>query len=542
MKKITINILSILYTLFILIGLSFMINGNFSLLTRTPLNILLTITSFIILYLFFSRIILVIDKYLDSYKAKKDKPHNKLLLLFDEHPILFSVIFMLICWLPYIIAYYPGILNRDNVYQVKQFFGIDNKYSYYVNLIDKSQIITNHHPFFHTILLGTCIKIGMNLGNTNFGFFIFTSLQIAIFLATFSYSIYYLKKNNVNTHQRFFLLLIYSFVPLFPFYSITLVKDSLYSCFFLLYIIVLHNVIKDGLDINNFFKIIFVSIFLFLLRNNGIYTFILSFPFLLIKNKQWPKYLLIIVLVFGIYKAYDKVLLKSLKVTPTSIRETLSIPFQQTARYAKYHNKEISKEDKEIINNILDYNTIRKKYNPELSDPVKNTFNKNYTKRELQEYFQVWFKGLKRHPLTYIEATTANIYGYFCPLKTNWYIYYKYQNKLKKEDNINYHYNDLKSTRLVLSSWGVSYPYIPIIGLLANIGFNTWIIIFMSPYLLSRKRYKDFLCLVPCIVGLLVCIASPANTYFRYVLPNIMSIPILLSLIINKKIQIVKKG
>ena len=452
------------------------------------------------------------------------------------------MIVLLIFWLPYIIAYYPGILNKDNVFQVKQYFGIDNKYSYYVNLIDKNQIITNHHPYLHTILLGTCVKIGLKLHNANFGFFLFTSIQLVTFIFTLSYSIYYLKKKNINYQQRLALLLIYSLVPLFPFYAITLVKDSLYTCYFLLYIILLHSLLQEELDLKKAIQIIIIAILLFLIRNNGIYTFILSFPFLLIKNKKWPKYLVVILLVFGSYKIYNNIILPSLKVTPTSIRETLSIPFQQTARYIKYHEKDISKNDKKQINKILKYNVIKKKYNPELSDPVKATFNKDYTKEDLTNYFKVWMKGFFKHPITYVEATINNTYGYLCPLKTNWYIYYKYRDELKEQDKIDYHYNELEKSRYVLSGYGVVFQFIPVIGLLVNIGFNSWILLYLLYYLFINKRYKEITILLPGLVSLLVCFASPANTYFRYALPYVASAPLIIYLIINNINTKIKKG
>lgn len=542
MKKIITNLLSFIYSISIIIGISFMIKGDFSFLTNSFLNIFFTIIVFIIIFIFFRLLIIFLNKYLDNYKKKKTSPPNKLLLMFDKHPLIFSMIVLLIFWLPYIIAYYPGILNKDNVFQVKQYFGIDNKYSYYVNLIDKNQIITNHHPYLHTILLGTCVKIGLKLHNANFGFFLFTSIQLVTFIFTLSYSIYYLKKKNFNYQQRLALLLIYSLVPLFPFYAITLVKDSLYTCYFLLYIILLHSLLQEELDLKKAIQIIIIAILLFLIRNNGIYTFILSFPFLLIKNKKWPKYLVVILIVFSSYKIYNNIILPSLKVTPTSIRETLSIPFQQTARYIKYHEKDISKEDKKQINKILKYNVIKKKYNPELSDPVKATFNKDYTKEDLTNYFKVWMKGFFKHPITYVEATINNTYGYLCPLKTNWYIYYKYRDELKEQDKIDYHYNELEKSRYVLSGYGVVFQFIPVIGLLVNIGFNSWILLYLLYYLFINKRYKEITILLPGLVSLLVCFASPANTYFRYALPYVASAPLLIYLIINNINTKIKKG
>ena len=102
-------------------------------------------------------------------------------------------------------------------------------------------------------------------------------------------------------------------------------------------------------------------------------------------------------------------LLPSLKITDGSIRETLSIPFQQTARYVKYYDKDLSKNDIKVIDKVLEYETLAKRYNPTISDPVKNEFNKYTTKKELLAYLKVWFKCFFKHPLVYIEATLNNI-------------------------------------------------------------------------------------------------------------------------------------
>jgi hypothetical protein len=257
-------------------------------------------------------------------------------------------------------------------------------------------------------------------------------------------------------------------------------------------------------------------------------------PFLLIKNKNYKKVLLIIITVLSLNTLYNKVILPYFKVTPTSIRETLSIPFQQTARYVKYHEKEITIKDREAINRLLSYNKIREKYNPELADPVKNTFNKDYTKEDLDAYWNIWLKGLKKHPITYIEATIHNTYGYFYPIKINWYIYNKHQ-KYLEEDNIDYKY--IKSTsilRTYLKYLGWIFPFIPIIGLLVNIGFNTWLLLFLLFFLISKKKYKSIIYLLPSFITLLVCFASPANAYFRYAMPIIFSMPIIISLFLKE--------
>lgn len=73
------------------------------------------------------------------------------------------------------------------------------------------------------------------------------------------------------------------------------------------------------------------------------------------------------------------------QIEPGSIREALSLPFQQTARYALEYGNEITEEEAAVISNILDYEHLAENYNPRISDPVKRTFNKNATREELKQ-------------------------------------------------------------------------------------------------------------------------------------------------------------
>jgi len=233
-----------------------------------------------------------------------------------------------------------------------------------------------------------------------------------------------------------------------------------------------------------------------------------------------------------IYKSYTTILLPKLHITEGSIREVLSIPFQQTARFVLYHENELSQKDKEIIDNILNISDLKERYDPTFADKVKNKFNKYATKEDLKKYFNVWLKGLIKHPETYIAATINNTFGYYYPNTHHWYIYYEYDSRLE-EAGFNYHYNNLENIRNILSSYGVSFPYIPVLGLIVNIGFSTWLIIIIFAYIIKLKQYKYLNYLIPSIILILVCIASPVNTYFRYALPNVFSIPIIISMFIS---------
>ena len=533
-KKVVSFTLAFLLTIFLVIGSSFIISGNLKVLTN---NLIITIASSICLLLMMYVIIKFLFNELDKKRVNKIKvKENKFTKMFDKHPFWFSLVFILLCWLIYIIAFYPAIMSPDPSFQILQFFGIDNKYSTYVNLIDKSVIITNHHPVIHTLLIGSCVKLGTSLfDSTNIGLFIYSIIQTLILSSTLSYTIKFLKEINVSSKIRKIILFMYAFVPVFPFYAMSPVKDVIFGCLIILYIISIYKFIKqkDKLTVKQIIAEIVLLILITLFRNNGFHVIVLSFPFLLfLGKKNLFKYLLILIVVILFYFTYNKVILPTFKITPGSIRETLSIPFQQTARYVKEHDKELSKKDKKVINKILDYDTIAKRYDPKLADPVKNEFNKDYTDKDLKEYFKVWADGLKKHPLTYVEATLNNTYGYFYPVETNWYVYTNYNDTIN-DYGFDYHFNDLNVLRFILSVIAIIFPYIPGLGLIVNIGFNTWIILFMLFYLFYKKKYKEMIYLIPSLVLLLVCFASPANTYFRYALPNIFAMPTMFLIFMN---------
>lgn len=530
-KKIIEYILSFIITLFMIIGTSFIIKGNFKPIINHPV---ITIFSFLIIFKIIFEIINYLFDYMDKENKKDNqKKKNKLMQLFDNHPFIFSIVTILLLWLIYIIAFYPGILSPDPSFQLLQYFNIDNKYSEYVNLIDKNVIITNHHPVLHTLLLGFFTNIGIKFFSSfNIGLFIYTIFQTIILSSTLSYTIKFMKEINISLKYRKICLLIYSLVPVFPLYALSPVKDVIFGSLIILYIISIYKFIKFKEQIK--FKDIILEIILMVLitlfRNNGIHVILLSFPFLIFTNKEnLFKFILIFISTILIYFSYSKIILPHFKITNGSIREVLSVPFQQTARYVKEHKKEVTKKEKVIIDKLLNYDTIDTRYNPKLADPVKNEFNKDYTDKDLKNYFDVWFTEFKKHPITYVEATIENTYGYFYPIETNWYVHIKGK-KIVNNYGFDYHFNKLKPIRTILGGFAIIFPYIPFIGLIINIGFNTWILLFMLSYMIYKRKYKDIIYLIPSFILLLVCFVSPANTYFRYALPNIFAMPVMLSM------------
>ena len=538
-ENIVVYVLSIIFSLLLIFGYSYEKYGNASLIFKNFINLGLSVLIFGGLFFLFKISISKLYSWLDKKKFIDNdvKKKSKFRIIFEKHPFIVSMIFMLICWLPYIVSFYPIILSPDPSFQIKQFFGIPNKYSTYVNLIDPNVILTNHHPVIHTLLLGNCLKIGTLIGNDNFALFIYSFIQILVLSSVLSYTIKYMNNLKVPYKLKLLFLLIYSFVPMFPFYSMSAVKDVIFTSLVILYTILMYDIFKNrelGISNKKIIYMIILMILVVLFRNNGIHMIMLSFPLLIILCKNmWKKLLLVFLVILGFNTCYNKVILPYFKITPGSIREQLSIPFQQTARFVKYNSHMLTDEDRYIIDRVLIIPDLASRYNPKLSDPVKNKFNRYATDEEIKDYFGVWFKHFFKDPALYVDATINNVYGYFYPFTSNWYIYHNYNDTIV-EDGFDYHFIDkFSGGREVLKKYGLSFPKIPVIGFISNIGFNVWILFTLVGYLIYSKKKEGLVMLLPSLILLLVCVASPANTYFRYAMPYVFAMPIMICMVLN---------
>lgn len=528
---------SIIFSLLLIFGYSFNEVDSGLLVYGNIQVILLSIIKLFGYGIFFNVILNLSYEIINKLSFKDLKP-NKLFDYLKKYPFKTSFILLFLVYGIYLIAFYPGVVGYDPSYQIKEVMGISNFYSESVNITNGNTLITQFNPILHTLLIGGLFKVGYLLGNVNFGIFLYTFIQEISFILILSYTIKFMFKEHVPEKIILAVLLIYALVPFFPFYSISAFKDTFYAMFFILFVLNLYNFIKYDAKIGNIIFLVLSSLGLCFFRLNGFLTVLLSLIALVIGNKRNRKFVLLsIAIICSVYLGY-KGTINYLKITPTSRREVLSVPLQQTAALIVNKEEVIEPIDRLTIAKIIDYDMVKEKYNPELSDPIKNTYNKDATTEDLKNYFSVWFKYLIKEPVIYIEATINNMYGYFYPGAQNWYFYYKKYSVLNQA-GFDYHYNSLTFLRNLLTSYGFAFQYIPILNLFVNIGITAWIYLYLIAYLIIKKETKYLSILIPAILTILMCVIGPVNTYYRYVIPYSMSLPLLLSLIyINTKQKI----
>lgn len=325
-----------------------------------------------------------------------------------------------IIYIPYIIVSYPGILMPDSVYQILQTYpqlGIINPGYLVGHLLSDQVYLNNHHPIMHTLLIRAFLQIGVGIFHSfNVGIFLFALFQFFFVIFAVSYGIKILIEKKVLPDKYIPLVILYYIIsPRIQNYMFLLTKDVIYAVCLFYFTLSLYLIItKPERKYYILFAIFGLGMILF--RNEAKYILMISLPALALLCHQLRKFFLkYLIVVIGFSILYFQVLLPMCHITPGSIREMLSVPFQQTARYIKEHEEDVTVEEREAINAILIYDRLADSYYPDLSDFTKGLYRQSSTKADLFRYFKAWFQMFWKHPDSYVQATINNYYYYFYP-------------------------------------------------------------------------------------------------------------------------------
>ena len=503
--------LSLVFSIIAIFGYSFKTTNSSNLVFLYPIRFL--ILFFIYLILFFI-IIIYLEKKLLSYE--KNTSSKICDFIFNKHLFLIPII-IIICWLPYIIIKYPGTPGWDFYYFLNGYYEYDST-------------LTHHFPLIYVYMCMYFIEFGVLINNVNFGLFLLTLFHASIMIISFSVVFKYLKKWNVSYRIRWFILLFYSLMPLFGNYATTIYHDIIYSSLILLYVLLLTDVVSDNfLVIKKYIMIGILSLLLCLTRKNGVFivlptNFYIIYKYLSKKNcreKLVKIFCCVIPIILFCFSNY----LFSLKYIKTSYLEAMSIPIQSIARYSKYYNNDITEEEKEAINGVIDYDYAGIVYNPTIVDKTRNNYgNYNATGDEIIDFFKVWVKLFFRHPDSYIEAVVNTNYPLYYPFVNVTYTFFE----VKSWDYDTYldfdGPNALSEIRYKLRDINNKFETIPLLQYINDPGVYVWLLFFLI-MLLFKKKKDLWLPLIPMIMTFACCLNAPTIDYnTRYVFPIIFSI------------------
>ncbi|MEG0660351.1 MAG: DUF6020 family protein [Anaerorhabdus sp.] len=456
-------------------------------------------------------------------------------LVFEKYNGLLVICIVFLGLLPYIASFYPCVISYDGSFQIGQFLG--------------EFTFTDHHTPLVTIFYGYFAYISMNTNLGHFALFLPVLIQVSLYLISVWVVFDLMKELRTPNQLNWLCLAFFSLFPLFPIHLMTYSKDSLYFPLIIIFSAMIIKIIKFPKKyVKNFVfccLFILVTILVCMIRKNGFIVLILTIPFVVLICKGFRTQIIIIFIVSVCVNNYSTNLFYNNGVKKVEMQlDTYTFMFQQTARYARDFPEDITTEEYQFLDTIFEYWKIPYDYNPRLADPVKRLLRlKDPTETfdwdkdlvlhdELNQYIDLWFNQLRKHPGTYLASLIEGSYGYYYPEIKEAYEGLGWYNTLNISKQFTY---EDPANRLVLRKSIESMTYfmrdLPLLGTVFSIGLHTWLVILAFIYFTVTRKMKDIVSILPAVLTILICFVSPVSGYIRYALPIFAMTPLIIVLI-----------
>lgn len=426
---------------------------------------------------------------------------------------------LIVFWIPAFLALFPGYASYDGPIQYTQF---------------ENDMLTNWHPIVHTLILANIFNIGKNLfGSLSVGLTLFVSLQAITGVIILSLILNTLLKRGLPKVLILISTIFIAINPIIQIFTFATTKDTLFGIFFVFFILIIYQIISEPKSFlgkkRNIVLFIFITLFMTLMKKQGIYIFILLIPIilLLLKKNKIITFLVASVIVVSsslfIYGPFSDFL----KVEKGPVSEMLSLPLQQMARAYKIHPENITQEQKEKLFNFVPDENL-KKYIAEISDPIKDNFNEKYFKENKAEFFKLYFSIGIRNFGEYINQGLYQIVGYFYPgyeTTTSWstLMEYSFNGTIPQDSKFDNYYNYL------MNVGQNKYEKIPVVSSILCMGTPFWILMTAIAICIYNKKWNEMFCLVIVLIFMCTLILGPLYC-IRYLYPILLCVPFMIIL------------
>lgn len=525
------SVCAVCFSVFLVFGESYHLCQNAFLVFGNGYYILISLVMGCGYAVFFRSCLILLFQSLEKVQNNEHAVKNRRLdgLLQRGGRIFFSAA-LLCCWLPYLIVRFPGALSHDARMQI----------GYYIGYFP----FTAHHPPFHTYVLGICYSFGRALGMPAVGLFLYTLMQAGLCAFALSGVLQWMKGRIRDRRVLNGVLLFYGLCPFIPIYVTTIVKDVPYIACFILLVLQTARMVYEPFAVKRAAGYAVYALFAMLLRKEAVYVVVCMTVVLVVglilKRRTALKNTCILAAGAAVSVVLvllcNTVLFPKLGVEKGSRREGLSMLFQQTARYARDFGDEVTPGEYEVLNAVLEYDTLADEYEGWRTDPVKDNFREEAGAEQIRAYLGVWFDQLLKHPGCYIEAFCNLNY----PLIYPEYRFGRYQDLAEVDADVwGFSFEPLGVMKLMDDLWRDILSVlekIPVYSLLENVAVHIWVFILCMAWNIKKKMYQNIIVFVPCILVMGVCCLSPSIVENpRYIYPVVWITPFLLGLTIYSK-------
>lgn len=468
-------------------------------------------------------VLLALCMVLSNRKEKATKPRAGKWYLY----VIFALA-CLLCYMPYFLMYFPGWLNNDAVWQIEQILGWAPG--------------SNHHPYFHTLIMKCFFMAGCHLSGTYTGGAAFyTFCQMAVMAFTFAFFLYWLYRRGTCMPWLILAFIFYAALPINGMLAICMGKDAFFTAALLIFAWMTvefdleagsgtdKDAGQDSVQREKTGRSVmgrraawfFAGLLVCLLRSNGIFVFLgTALVLILVKARRgrFPvKTFACAAAVLLCYMVCQGPVLRALHVEQPDTIESLTMPVQHIlCAYLK--GGHLTEEEIAMIDRVVPADQVGEYYNPWFFDIVKNYIREEGDQQVIADhkwdYFRLWLRVGLRNPFQYLVAEVRQTAGYWAmDVKDYEYVYGEYymvdnpfgittQRKVFTYDN-----------ELAMHDFLMGFQ--DLYNKVWSLGLNTWLMVFGIAYMAYNR--KSGMIYVPFVMLLATLfLAAPVYNEFRY--------------------------
>ena len=433
--------------------------------------------------------------------------------------------FMIICYLPCYLSYFPGIWSYDAPWVHLQVIGIA-PYS-------------NYQPVLHTLLWGCCYGIERITGIYGTALVVYSVFQISVITAASAYSILWMAERKMPVWICIAAAAYYALAPDLALFALIPTKDVLFSACFMMWIMLTSDMLSGIRDISLNRKIYTAAagVIMCLLRNNGVYVVLVWLVLYILTGLMRRRADRTVMIAMSaaalIYWITAGVIYPACGVEAAPRKEALSVPMSQMA--AVYCNSDSGLTDSEK-KEILYYIPRADLYNPRFADPIKSDFNEAALEDDEAAFVRTWLSLGIKHPVQYADAfLTLNL--------PYWYPGADFPDMYSQRDYIEtYVYSEtryhpaqaglLPRVRAFYDSvaaYKCRLMHVPLAGRVFSLSMPFWFMCICLTGITVRKRRREFWAFLPVLLLFGTYLLGPVSN-FRYLYTFELILPVCLTL------------
>lgn len=427
-----------------------------------------------------------------------------------------TFLLLMVLWSPYLFSYWPGGIYSDTVDSINIALGKD--------------VMDNHNPVLYTLIWKLMFQItGAFKGAGEYGGLkCFTVVQTVLMAGTLSGFVYWSYRKGLHKGFVSVCVLIFGIFSLYPFYGISLWKDTLFSLVIFIFSLFLYQTfVEEKKDISwkRLFFYGLLSALIIFLRNNGLYIAIFYSLVIAIValGMRWKKILVKIgvvsVAIIVVSSIIQGPVYDSLGYNIDRSRESLGIPFQQVA-YIVSTDGVVSEEDSVVINAIMPLENWKTLYSPDVVDTIKfdPSFDKEFLEQHTGEFLKTYLHMVGQNPVKAAKAymlATMGFWDVFESSPTAYVCNFHF-------GNVEYFMSDYFDYYFDISFRNFAEPQKYI-----SSAIWAWMMLGTIFICLAKRNYNGLIAVMPTLgLWLSIMIATPVAFSFRYVYALFLCAPL----------------